>query len=270
MLLDYRAQSTVFPNILVPTTTGLEPLVSPCGVSVTTELTVVDRGSRKPVPIRQDDSGKVSTGPHPLFARVQLKQHPITRGLGELLMPMASPIDTITVESGTCTVIPLATSFPGTVALKDARDSQPEAYVEGVPAEETAGPFNLSVAIEGTWRSTFADKERPPNPRQSRKVDAKPDPPFLAAAQEDTRVVLMTSGRRLIASNRDALLLIQNALDWLTSDTSLSEIRSRNAMAPVLGPVSQTKKNLARYGTIILPALLLSLCFILLRVRGDR
>lgn len=258
-LLDYRSQSTVFPDVLVPTKTGLETLLESYGARIETEQTVVDRDNRTAVPIKRNENGKIVMGPHPLYARAHMNPHPIGRGISELITPMASPITLVRDGRSDFEGEVLAMSVPGTVLRKDVRQSQPDAYAEKDLSREVSGPAPVAVALTGTFRSVFTTGDRPVNPLANApdRSQYRPDPSFLPSGQRDARIVVVTSGGRLLSSSKAGLMFLQNAIDWVVADTSLSSIRAREAEDPPLENVSDSARWFARAGTIVGPALLL-------------
>ena len=269
-LLDYRSQSTIYPDVLVPTLTGLEELFAHYGATIDTTRTILDRGSQTPVPIKQDKNGKVVMGTHPLFARTQLASHIINRGITQLMTPMASPIEVGLSAARDHHVEPIVKSVDGSMTRLDVRHSQPEVYLTPDKTKENGEQAIVSVTITGLLRSAFKEQvpQHQPGPSTVGREDFRPDRPFISRGKADARVVLITSGGRLLSSGQSGLMFLQNSVDWVVSDTSLAGIRARQAEEPQLTQLSESVRWTARVGTILLPGLLLLMIALYLR-RGD-
>ncbi len=271
-LLDYRSQSSVFPEVLVPTQTGLEELFSKYGVTIRTDLTLVDRGNLTPVPIKRDDAGRVVMGVHPLFARAEIEPHVINRGIRQLITPMASPIEFKSPINVNLTYSPLAKSVPNSVMRTDVRHSQPEHYQSPDASKETQSQATVAATLSGLLPSAFigpVERVKSASPASSPK-EYRPDRPFIARGQADARIVLATSGGRLLSSGKSGLMFLQNSLDWVVADTSLAAIRARQAEDPQITDLDESLRWSARIGTIIVPAfVLLAVALVMRRRRID-
>lgn len=256
--LDYRIPSTVFPNILVPATTGLEPLFAHYGFAVDNDQTVLDRTHNVRAPIGRDANGKVLSVHHPLFVEVErLADHPVTRGLGSLAFPLAIPI-----EVGTGVSV-LAQTSTGASLRREVRALDP-APLERAPTGEDAGletqtSATVAVVYEGEPVSYYADKPRPPAPNSPFAAQKSPERPFVARAQGRARLILATSGTRLLSAHKNGLLFFQNAIDWAVTDTDLSVIRARQAEDRPLAAMDASVRNWVKYGNLVGPSLLLLL-----------
>ena len=70
------------------------------------------------------------------------------------------------------------------------------------------------------------------------------------------RVVLVTSGARFLAAHTDALLMLQNAVDWALDDAELTALRGRRADDPPLDATDASTRLWVRLGNIAGPPLL--------------
>jgi len=264
--LDYRIPSTVFPNVLVPATTGLEPLFAHYGLPVDHEQTVLDRTHNALAPVGRDAQGNVLTVHHPLYVQVRgLADHPITRGLGSLVFPLATPIglgSDVTV---------LAQSSNAAVTRKEIRsfDPNPLTQVPDDDALETKRSSAVAVVYEGEPSSFFVEQAKPPI-QESPFRNQEPERPFIARSQGTARILLATSGSRLLSAHKNGLLFFQNAIDWAVTDTDLSIIRARQAEAPPLAATDATTRAWVKYGNVMGPSLLLLIIGGLRRVRRRR
>ena len=269
--LDYRSQSTVFPEVLVPTVSGLETLFDAYGLKIDTTQTVVDRQNPGQAPLKKDESGRIVMGAHPLYPFVRPKDanHPTTVSISHLVTPMASPMDGQAAKDRGHQVEPLLVVGPGAVFRNDIRKSAPAAYLAPQKSDTQAQGAIVAMAVTGTLTSAFADKAVPAAPRQASTFKERPVPerPFLRAGQSDARLLVVTSGTRMLAAQNNALLFLQNSLAWGTADVSLTAIRSRSAEAPPLTVRTTTARLWCRIVNLIGPALLLVAIGLFLRIR---
>lgn len=250
-MLDYRPPSTVFPNVLVPLETGLEPLLAAYGVEIDTGRTALDRTRAMPAPVGRDANGRVITVNHPLFPRIRDldPEHPVTRGLSSLATPLAAPI-TLSTEGRV-----LARTGPEAATRSGVATLDVEKYAAADPEHETAGAVAVAAAISARPASAFVDREQPPPP----DATETPEPPFTARARGDVRLVVVTSGTRMLAAGENALVFLQNAVEWGLTDGALTGLRARAAEDPPLEDTTAATRRLVRYGLTLGPTLLLLL-----------
>lgn len=265
-LLDYRPASTVFQDVLVPVTTGLEPLLAHHGLVVDTDRAVIDRVRSRPAPIGRDAQGRVITVDHPLYPSIRdlAQDHPVTHGLQSLATPLAAPI-ALRPPPGV-TAHALARSGPDSAVRTEVRALDPAQYrVAPKPGDaaskgavETPGPAIVAAAVEGLLTSYFADRDRPP-PAAAPALGTtpNPEPPFIATGQREARVLLVTSGARMLAAQENALLLLQNAVEWSVTAGALADLRARAAEDPPLDDTSAATRARVKYGALLGPTLLL-------------
>jgi len=208
------------------------------------------------------------------------KTHPITAGLEALTLPWTAPMS-LTVpgdevaarlrEEAGSEPLDLTANQPGVTGTVLTRttergwkqtgpyDLNPQSPRLRAPSStETSRP--LAVALTGSFRSFFADKEVPERPAgPDGAPNLAPNDSTLSASIE-TQVVVVGSSQfltdqfmRMFPENS---LFAQNALDWMTVGNDLIEIRSRGATARPIEELSQSRKNLIRYLNIFgVPAL---------------
>ncbi|MCB9542555.1 MAG: GldG family protein [Myxococcales bacterium] len=262
-LLDYRPASTVFPDVLVPVTTGLEPLLAHHGLVIDTDRAVVDRARPMPAPIGRDANGRVITVDHPLYPLIRdlAQDHPVTRGLQSLVTPLAAPIALRPPKGAHAAA--LARSGPGSVTRTEVRALDP-ASVRAAPAAgdkavEAPGPAVVAAAVEGVLSSAFSEADRPPPPAVETPFGGapRPEPPFLASGQREARLLVVTSGGRMLAAQENALLLLQNAVEWAVTAGALAELRARAAEDPPLDETTAATRTRVKLAALVGPTLLL-------------
>lgn len=275
-LLDYRLPSTVFPNIAVPTVTRLEPVLAHYGLRIDTEGTVLDRSEAMPSPVGRDARGQVIIAEHPLHVRIRDldPSHPISRGISVIAAPFAAPIELDGARRQGHAAVDVARSGPASVVRTEVRSIDPADFAEPPPADgaarERPGPATIAAAVEGRLPSYFAERERPPPAAAGPFApEQRPDPPFVAAGQDTGRLFVITSGTRHLAAQTNALILLQNAVDWAVTTEALADLRARAAEDPPLGESTGAVRAWAKYGNLLGPSLLLVL-FGLIRRRRRR
>ncbi len=251
-LLDYRQRSEPFPQLLVPNTTGLEPLLAGYGLRVEHEHTVVDRVRNARAGLTRGADGQVVFANHPLYAEAaEPGPHPVTRGLTSLVVPMASPIH-LDAPAGVAARAVVRTG-PDARLRTGVRKVDPSDVAAPSP-EERPGPAVVGATLVGTLPSYFTDQPIPPRGDAVLTGRAhRPDPPKLVTGQGEARIFLITSGARLLSAHPNGLLLLQNAVDWALADTDLVEIRARRADDPPLGPVTTAHRAAVKWGATLLP-----------------
>ncbi len=262
--LDYRPRSEIFPKVLVSTATGLEPLLEAYGLRVDQGHTVIDRVNRVEAPAGRDEAGRPIRVRHPLWVRVPQPsaEHPVSRGLPALALPVGAPIE-VEARPGLKAQV-LLRSAPTSTLRSDLRSNELEA-LEADREKERPGPATLAVALHGELPSAFAGQPSPPR-RDVLDPGARPEAPRIDAAQGPARILLTTSGRRFLAADPNNLTFFRNALEWATADTELIAMRLRGITDPPLDPSSARTRSLVRWGNLLGPPGLL-LLFGLVRLR---
>lgn len=253
--LDYRQRSVAFPDILVPATTGLEPLLGHYGVTIDHELTVVDRTRNGQAAVSRDGAGAPVFANHPLYVEVEPTRHPVTRGLSSLVVPLASPVR---AERGEA----FAVSARSSTLRPNVRSHEPGKLETGIETEKP-GPATVGLTLTATLDSYFADRPTPPRRPVISGPAPSPDPPKLDRGLGESRLLVVTSGARLLAAHANGLLLLQNSVDWALADTDLVAIRARRAADPPLRATSTATRLSVRWGTTLAPPLLVLLAGVL-------
>lgn len=257
LLLDYRERSQVLTDVLVPINTGLEPILEGIGVAMDTNLTVFDPSRHVQAPLNRGDDGRVRTAHHAAYILVDtFAAHPITTGLGRLIMPMAVPMRVEAARAKGHTVTPLVQAGPTAFSRFNLAQFDPSAVAAPLPADKP-GPFIIAAIVEGVFKTTVADP--PPRPAD-KPLDPRtgaPDPPPITTAHGPARVMVITSGRRMLAAGADATVLMQNAVDWAVTSTDLAGLRARRAEDPPLEPTDSRTQVWLQAANVLGPALLL-------------
>ncbi len=157
---------------------------------------------------------------------------PATKGLTNVLLQFASSIDY--TGSGDLVYTPLATS-----SVKSGRESAP-----------------LYFDITRNWQqSDFPLSQLTVCARLSGKISGNAVSSIIVVSDADFPVNGEGRGARELQG--DNLNFIVNAIDWLSDDTGLIELRSREVTARPLDPMEDGKKALIKYLNFLLPLLLI-------------
>ncbi|MEE2757142.1 MAG: GldG family protein [Myxococcota bacterium] len=260
-LLDYRQQSTVYPNILIKSLTGLESLFETYGVQIETELTFVDRINPSPAPIKRDQNGQVIYSNHPLYSRMMSPspEHPAVANMTNLVMPMASPIKPTASAHQNLQIEPIFVGPKDVVLANQIARFEPETYVVSSNDEVPGYKMAAAITLNGILKSAHTRDDQPT------KMNALPGSPnqeptvFLPSSRGDSRILIASSGTRMLAASQTGLRFFKNAVAWASIDSSLVGIRARDRLPANLVKTTSTDRTAIRIVSIFGPVLLLVL-----------
>lgn len=170
-------------------------------------------------------------------------QHPITRTVDAILYRYAGSVDTLPREGVKHTILavssPLSRSIKGTqiidVNLTIKTPPKPDAF-------RGKGFRPMAVLSEGRFLSVFQDREAP-------RDEHAPQPPtarFLPASGLPGKVLWITDGefalpaevqgRKADYTPLDNLTFLLNCIDYLTGESTLTQVRSRSVQVRRLNP----------------------------------
>lgn len=190
---------------------------------------------------------------------------PLTRGLGEISLPFATPVylkDAVTKEGAEAVGEVLARSSKNSwIEDPSPTNLSPQRFLERVEAAFT-GPYDVLASVKGTLPSHYAN----------RVVTGEGAP--LAKSEKEARVLVAgTSGLVLdpFLSPQNAALA-QNMVDWLLLDPAFLSMRTRGLIeAPLDGELSDTTRNLVKIGNVVgVPLCIGLLGIVLWRLRESR
>lgn len=181
----------------------------------------------------------------PYFPQVSnFADHPVTSGLETILLPFANPLNITNVDT-TISVTPLA-------------------YSSDMSGTQMAPVY---VDIQKRWNeSDFTAPEQ-----------------ILAASIEgigvgDGKIIVVTNGQFIINGegqqvqqlNPDNVNFASNAVDWLSDDTGLIELRTKGITNRPLDAIEDSAKNMLKYGNVFAPILLVLLYALVRRSQSAR
>ena len=269
-----------------PLSTGLNDLLEHYGAKLGNNL-LIDR--------RFHDNARFQQGrmtifqPYPYFVRIGKPnfsaESAVTSQLEALTLPWTSSLEVIAKEGVTATTLAKTSTFGQT--LQGYYNLMPNFPI---PDAETQA-YPVAVALEGTFKSFYADKEVPPVP----SVDATgtEDSDGLTPTQDtearttitesaQTQIVVVGTAQFLTQMRPDGVDFFLNTIDWLTLGDALIGIRSQTITNRPLQikthngefrEVSEIEKNLIKYlciAGIPLLVVLFGLVRYILRNRAKR
>lgn len=277
---NYEAK--ISPNGLRvdPITSGLDDWLAHLGITLSKDLVLDDRNQALPVPeTRHTALGTLRTwrlAPYPYLVEVR------DEGLaGEEIL---AGLDSVGIYWGTAVEVDEATTgdLKVTTILRSSEKSWTDndltrvGFIEYSVPEEGTRPITLAVALQGKFTSYFTDRDIPAAAFAPPPVDGEePAGPDEAALQEspDTRILVVGNAEFLsdfvaqALSNLDGGFFVQNmrflenAIDWMTLDNDMMEIRAHTTVARTLARTENgTAIEIANY--LIPTALLLTLALV--------
>lgn len=194
-------------------------------------------------------------------------EHPTTFRLPVLTFPWVSSVQKVTSPgAGNVDITVLATSTPDSWRETGDIDLDPnQDFKQKFEKAKDMGPFNLAMAIEGSFTSYFAGKDLS-------QIKGKDDQP---AGEDLTQGFIETSkkpGRMLVAGSSQMVLdpvvqilaklhgareraanlaFASNTVDWLTARQGLIEVRSKGVENPRLNIEDEGTRQLLKYGNIL-------------------
>ncbi len=238
-----------------PLSTGLNNLLEHYGAKLGNNL-LVDR--------RFHDNARFQRGfmtvfqPYRYFVKIVKPnfstEHTITNQLETLTLPWTSSLEVITKEGITATT--LATTSESGQIVQGYYNLSPDFPI---PDAETQA-YPVAVALEGKFKSFYADKEIPSvatDDTTSGADDAAPVPTADTEARTtitesaQTQIIVIGTAQFLTQMRPDGINFFLNTVDWLTFGDALIGIRSQAITNRPLRDVSEIEKNLIKYLCIV-------------------
>ena len=243
-----------------PLSTGLNDLLEHYGTKLGNNL-LIDR--------RFHDSARFQQGfmtvfqPYPYFVKIIKPnfstEHAITNQLEALTLPWTSSLEVIAKENITGTVLAKTSEFGQT--LQGYYNLRPDFPI---PDAETQA-YPVAVALEGTFKSFYADKEIPSGTTDDAMSVEDSEAPVPTQDTEarttitesaETQIVVVGTAQFLLQLNANSVNFFLNTLDWLTLGDALIGIRSQTITDRPLQiktrsgefrEVSEIEKNFVKY-----------------------
>ena len=238
-----------------PLSTGLNDLVEHYGAKLGNNL-LIDR--------RFHDNARFQQGfmtvfqPYPYFVQIRKPnfstEHAVTSQLETLTLPWTSSLEVIAKEGITATPLAKTSEFGQTI--QGYYNLMPNFQI---PNTETQA-YPVAVALEGTFKSFYTDKEIPPV--ASDDVTNAENTEIPTSVQDDatqttitestqTQIVVVGTAQFLTQMRQDGINFFLNTVDWLTLGDALIGIRSQTITNRPLRDASEIEKNLIKYLCIV-------------------
>jgi gliding-associated putative ABC transporter substrate-binding component GldG len=187
--------------------------------------------------------------------------HPAVFRLPVLTFPWASTlVTTPNAKAGKVKTTVLASTTAkswreeGSIELEPSQSDWKQRYESAT----MRGPFVMAAAVEGKFKSFFESRPVPAavkgagEPEVKKRAD-KEGRILVAGSSQMTLDPIVAVLARLhragdLAANQAFLL---NSIDWLTQEQDLIEIRAKGVENPRLNEISDSTRNLVKYGNIL-------------------
>jgi len=168
----------------------------------------------------------------PYFPRVSnFSEHPAVSGLEGLLLPFVNPIRIFKQDSALkITPLMYSSEKSGFVNAPAYVDIQRKWNQRDFPA----GPQVLAASVEGIG-----------------------DMGGKLIAIANSQFIVNGEGQQMQQLNPDNVNFASNAIDWLSDDTGLIELRTKGVTNRPLESVEDSTKNLLKYGNVLAPILIM-------------
>ena len=258
-----RAIFLVDPIQMQPGTLQATPLIT--GLNDLLEHYGVKLGNNLLLDTRFHDTARFQQGfmtviqPYPYFVKIVKpnfsKEHSITNQLEVLTLPWTSSLEIVSKEGITATS--LAKTGESGQSVQGYYNLMPNAPI---PSAESQA-YTVAVALEGKFKSFYADKEIPPVPTAADEANASDDQALTPAQDADarttkteseqTQIVVVGTAQFLTQLRPDGVNFFLNTVDWLTLGDALIGIRSHTITDRPLREVSEIEKNFIKYLCIV-------------------
>ena len=258
-----RAIFLVDPIQMQPGTLQATPLIT--GLNDLLEHYGVKLGNNLLLDTRFHDTARFQQGfmtviqPYPYFVKIVKpnfsKEHSITNQLEVLTLPWTSSLEIVSKEGITATS--LAKTGESGQSVQGYYNLMPNAPI---PSAESQA-YTVAVALEGKFKSFYADKEIPSVPTAADEANTSDDQTLTPAQDADprttktesaqTQIVVVGTAQFLTQLRPDGVNFFLNTVDWLTLGDALIGIRSHTITDRPLREVSEIEKNLIKYLCIV-------------------
>ena len=180
----------------------------------------------------------------PYFPRInEFADHPTTKGLEDIMLPFVSAVTYTGQDSLISYTSLLQTSEISGLAPTPAYIDIEKQWAEN---DFVQGPQTLAVALEG---------------------------PIVGSV--NSKLIVVANGQYIINGNppqqisADNVNLTSNAIDWLSDDTGLIDLRTKGVSPRPLETVEDTTRELLKWGNVFGPILLILIYALIRRQRNQ-
>ncbi|MGF7138981.1 GldG family protein [Roseimarinus sediminis] len=223
--------------------TGLESWLAQKGIVVENQF-LIDNSSSNVTVVQQQGPFKFQTQvkfPY-LPILTHFADHPVSKGLETVILRFASPVN----FTGDSAIMATPLAFTSSVSGK----VRPPLYFD-IQKQWSRNDFSESeIPVAYAFEGTFSEYAK------NRMV-----------VIGDGDFAINGSGQQAQQVNPDNVNLMVNAIDWLSDDTGLIELRTKGVTSRPLDQIEDGRKTFLKYLNFLLPVLLIILYGIL---RGQR
>jgi len=190
-------------------------------------------------------------GPFSMTAQIQFPyfpiignfaDHPVSGGIEAILLPFSNSLTSTSVDSAQqVTVLATTSDQSGSSPIPMMIDVQKE----WTQSDFTMGTQNVALALESNQGKLVVIGSG------SFMVNGEPAAPTMPGMPPQ-----QSQQQQL---NPDNINFVANAVDWMSDDTGLSDLRTKGITSRPLDPVEDGTKNVIKYGNVIAPILLVLL-----------
>lgn len=263
VLYDGQSVNTQF-LAATPNSTGLETLLKKYGVTVNQDM-VADFASSATVPF---GSGAFTVyRSYVLWPLIQAdgftQDNPITAKLQALTLPWPSSLTLAPADGETITI--LAQTSAQSYSYAQVPSLNPDDLVP--PDQSSLQAYPVAAWVHGTMKSVYTADALPAG------VDASQ----FVASTDQGQIIVVGSAQFVVddflSGSVENGLIVVNAIDALSQDSTLSSIRSRQALNQPMKYLTDTQKVVVKYTNIfsgVVVVLLLAGGSFMVRRRRDR
>ncbi len=180
----------------------------------------------------------------PYFPRINdFPEHPATKGLEDIMLPFVSALSYTGADSATAYMPLMFTSELSGLAATPAYIDVNRKWTQG---DFNGGPQVVALALEG---------------------------PLAGAV--NSRLVVVSNGQYVVNGNppqqlsQDNVNFTSNAIDWLSDDTGLIDLRTKGVSARPLDKVEDATREMLKYGNVLGPIILILIYALIRRQRNQ-
>lgn len=226
---------------------GLEEIMKNYGIGINRDL-IKDAQCATIALMRQQGEYSIQTPVRfPFIPQISnfSQDNAITRGLQNVIIQFVSSVDTGLAKDKEINAEVIATS-------SEASGRQTSRIVVDPTQEFTPDDFAeeyipIAAVFTGKFKSFFRDKE------PKAKITESPD----------SKIVVVGSGQflldNIVSGGGDNLTFFLNIIDYLTDESGLISVRSKNVSIPELDKMDDGTKKMLKYGNMIAPPLIVIL-----------
>lgn len=173
-------------------------------------------------------------------------EHTITNQLEALVLPWTSSVEVLTNEDVIATPLVKTTEFGR--SIQGAYNLMPGTPIPQIDLQA----YTVAAALEGKFKSFYADKEVPPVASTANGNDT-PNPTQETEDQAtitegiETQIIVIGTAQILDRINEHGAKFFLNCVDWLTLGETLIGIRSHTITNRPLKDTSGFEKNFIKY-----------------------